>query len=370
MTGYGGPAIVGYMKQVFVERRKWITEHEFITGLSLSQLLPSATGVNTIEFLGYRTAGTPGAIIAPLLFITPALLLMTVLSAIYFKYGQLAAVKALFTGLGAVVIALIINAVVCLGRSAIKDWWAAGIAVIGFAIVRFLHQSIPTVIGVSALAGFLIYRRRIRPAENGSDAASGVSAWFWLRVLLLVALVGTILTLTARTLTSTLLLSMLHVGVFTFGGGFMSIPIFQHQAVEIHHWLTNREFLDGIALGQVTPGPVLITAVFIGYKVLGVVGALLAGLAIFAPGAIGMFVIAHQHERVSHLVWLQAMVKGIVAGFIGVLLTVVIRLGVQSIVDWKTAVLPLVALIALQWKKVDPLWVILGGALISLVIFR
>ncbi len=371
MTGYGGPAIVGYMKQVFVERKKWTTEKEFITGLSLSQLLPSATGVNTIEFLGYRVGGSLGAIIAPICFITPALVLMTVLSAVYFAYGQVPLAKSLFTGLGAVVIALIVNAAVNLGRSAIKDWWAAGIAVIGFMIVRFLGAPIPLVVLVSAVAGYLIYRKKVRLAETGDDDSSnGVSRFFWLWFTLAIGAAVTALALTTHTKTTQLLLSILHVGVFTFGGGFMSIPIFQHQAVEVHHWLTNRQFLDGIALGQITPGPVLITAVFIGYKVLGFWGALLAGLTIFSPGALGMFIIAHQHERVSHLIWLQAMVKGIVAGFMGVLLSVIIRLGTQSIVDWKTALLAAIALVALVWKKVDPLWVIIAGAVVSILLFH
>lgn len=373
MTGYGGPAIVGYMKQVFVEKKKWVTEQEFITGLSLSQILPSATGVNTIEFLGYRVRGSWGAIIAPICFITPALVLMTVLSAIYFRFGKLHVVESLFVGLGAVVIALIINAAISMGKSAIKDAWAAGIAVLGFVIVRFLKAPIPAVVVVSAIAGLLIYRRKLAASVSVSDDASASprsSRIYWVVLALFVGLVVGALMMTSRSQVSSLLLAILHVGVFTFGGGFMSIPLFQQQAVEVHHWLTNRQFLDGIAMGQITPGPVLITAAFIGYKVLGFWGALLAGLTIFSPGAVGMFVIAHEHERVSHLVWLQAMVKGIVAGFMGVLLSVIIRLGTQSITDWRTALMASVALVALLWKKIDPLYVIIAGAVISVFLFH
>ena len=371
LTGYGGPAIVGHMKRVFVERKKWITEQEFITGLSLSQLLPSATGANTIEFLGYRIRGSLGAIVAPVCFILPALILMTILSAIYFRYGQVPLGQALFTGLGAVVIALIISAAVSLGRSAIKDVWAAVVAVVGLALVELLHQSIPMVVVVSAIAGFLIYRGKITPEEepqNGSDA-DDMPRIFWLWLGIAILAVTAVLVLTRGYRVTELLTSILHVGAFTFGGGFMSIPIFQHQAVDIHHWLTTRQFLDGIALGQITPGPVLITAVFIGYKVLGVWGALLAGLTIFSPGALGMFVVAHQHEKVSHLVWLQAMVKGIVAGFMGVLVSVIIRLGAHSLTDWKTVTLAVAALVALLVAKLDPLWVIIAGAAVSLVLF-
>lgn len=387
VTGYGGPAIVGHMKRVFVDRKKWITEQDFITGLSLSQILPSATGANTIEFLGYRVCGTWGALIAPICFIIPSLILMTALSAVYFKYGQVPVAKSLFTGLGAVVIALIITAAVTLGKSAIKDRWALGIAGLGFVIARFLpmlasrpdvpavvagllKNSIPLVVLVSAVCGFLIYRRMIPAADEDSrESGDGISPAFWIWFAVMAVALVTLLVLTAHSLVGSLLLAILHVGALTFGGGFMSIPLFQHQAVEMHHWLTNRQFLDGIALGQITPGPVLITACFIGYKVLGIWGSLLAGLTIFSPGAVGMFVVAHQHERVSHLAWLKAMVKGIVAGFMGVLLSVILRLGTQSITDWKTAGVAAVALIALLVAKVDPLWVIIVGAVLSIFIF-
>ncbi len=360
------------MKQVFVEKKKWVTEQEFITGLSLSQLLPSATGVNTIEFLGYKVGGSWGAVIAPVCFITPALLLITMLSAVYFRFGKLPVIESLFVGIGAVVVSLIINAAISMGKSAIKDWSAAGVALLGFVIVRFLKLPIPAVVVVSAFAGFLIYRRKLAASAQGICAQEpGRSLLgYWIGTGVVVGLVVAALILTSRSYLSGLLLSILHVGVFTFGGGFMSIPLFQNQAVEVHGWLTNRQFLDGIALGQITPGPVLITAAFIGYKVLGFWGALLAGLTIFSPGAVGMFVVAHQHERVSHLVWLQAMVKGIVAGFMGVLLSVIVRLGTQSITDWRTALLAALALVALLWKKVDPLWVIGIGAAVSIVVFR
>lgn len=373
VTGYGGPAIVGNMKQIFVDRKKWITEQEFLTGLSLSQMLPSATGVNTIEFLGYQVRGPLGAIVAPICFITPATVLITILSAIYFKYGTISVARELFTGLGAVVVALIINAIVALGKSAIKDRWAAGIALAGFAIIQFLHLTIPVVVLVSATAGYLIYRNKV--TETSAEEANGshrprTPALFWVSFWGILAVLVVLVVLTYHTATARLFLSILRVGAMTFGGGFMSIPIFQHEAVSVHGWLTNREFLDGIALGQITPGPVLITACFIGYRVLGVFGALLGAATIFLPGVLGMFLLAHQHEKVSHLGWLKAIVRGIVAGFMGVLVSVIIRLGMQSLTGWKTICMAAAALVVLLvWKK-DPLWVILGGAVVSLLVFR
>lgn len=370
VTGYGGPAIVGHMKQVFVNRKRWISEDDFVTAFSLSQLLPSATGMNTIEFLGYRLAGSWGAVIASICFILPSLVLMTILSAAYFTYGQLPLTKALFTGLGAVVIALILNATITLARTAIKDIWAVLIAAIAFSMVKFIGVNVGFVILASAFGGFVLYRKcEIEVTESDHTVDAG-GRRFW--SIFLAVIVGLAITAVAtrHTQITRLLLAILHVGALTFGGGFMSIPLFQQEAVTVHHWLTNKEFLDGLALGQITPGPVLITANFIGYKVLGVWGAFAGSLAVFLPGGVGMFVVARQHERVSQLGWLKAMIRGMAGGFIGVLATVLIRLSAHSLTDWKTITMAVTAAVVLLAAKIDPLWVILGGAVVSIIIFR
>lgn len=382
VTGYGGPAIVGHMKQIFVDKKKWITEDEFITGLSLSQLLPSAIGVNTIQFIGYQLRGSLGAIVAPLCFIAPAIILMTVLSALYFAFGRLGTMQSLFVGLGAVVVALIINAAVSLGKSAIKDVWGGIAAMIGFVIVHWSvggSRSIVLIALVSALLGFVAYRGKV--ADNSSartdTQCTQNSRTFWLTFTTVIVGISGILFVTRHSPMTELVAAILRVGAFTFGGGFMSIPIFQHESVVAHHWLTNDQFLAGLALGQITPGPVLITANFIGYKVGGVLGALLGSIAVFTPGSIGMFILAHQHERVKHLVWLQAVIRGIVAGFMGVLFSVIIRLAMHSLFSWhslgmilKTTGMTVLSLIVLLVLKKDPLWVIVGGAVVSLILFR
>jgi len=372
ITGYGGPAIMGHIKELFVTRHRWVREQEFLTGLSLSQMLPGATGVNLITFLGYQLRGAWGAFLAPLCFIFPALVLMTLLSAVYFAYGQVPLAQALFTGLGAVVVGLLVNATVTLGRSAIRDPWGIGIALITFGLVFGLHTSILLVVISSAVLGVLIYRKQsvITPHDEETLPQHRMSWGFWIGMLgvLLVAIV--LVTLTRQTLITQLFLAVLRVGVLAFGGGFTSIPLFQHEVITVHEWLTPHTFLDGIALGQITPGPVLITATFIGYRLLGVTGALVGSLAIFTPGAFAMFLLARQHERVRQLQWLHAMVRGIVAGFIGVLVSVTIQLGLHSLTDWTTVALALGSVLVLLVAKKDPVWVILGGAILSPLLFR
>jgi len=153
------------------------------------------------------------------------------------------------------------------------------------------------------------------------------------------------------------------------GGGFAAVPLFQHEAVLVHHWPSTRQFLDGIALGQVTPGSVMITATFVGYRVFGVLGAIVGTLAVLTPSCLAVFLLAQRQESVSKALWAQAMIKGIVAGFIGILAFVIVHLAGHSLVDWKTVALFLAALAVLLFGKKDPLWVVLGGAILSPILF-
>lgn len=370
VTGYGGPAIMGQIRQIFVTRRRWVREQDFLTGLSLSQMLPGATGVNLITFLGYQIHGAWGALVAPVCFIFPALVLMTVLSAIYFAYGHVPLAQALFTGLGAVVIGLLVNATVMLGRSAIRDRWGIGIALVAFGLVFGLHTSVLLVVVSSAVLGYLLYRTL--PPEMPDEVSVTtypIARGFWIGIFGVLLAIAVLLALTRELLVTQLFLAVLRVGVLAFGGGFTSIPLFQHEVIAVHDWMTLKTFLDGIALGQITPGPVLITATFIGYRLLGIGGALARSVAIFTPGALAMFVLAHQHERVRQLHWLHAMVRGIVAGFIGVLASVTIQLGLHSLTDIKTIALAVASVIVLLVAKKDPIWVILGGAVVSPLLF-
>jgi len=371
VTGYGGPAIIGHMKQLFVTRRRWVSEEDFLTGLSLSQMLPGATGVNLMTFLGYQLRGAWGAFLAPLGFIFPALVLMTLLSAIYFTYGQVPLAQAMFIGLGAVVVGLLVNATVTLGRSAIRDRWGIVIAVLGFVLVFWLHISILFVVAISAVLGWLVYRKQSVAITNGDTplTVKRTSRGFWVGLVLTLLAVSLILVFTRQTLMTQMFLAIVRVAVLTFGGGFTSIPLFQHEVITVHGWLTTRAFLDGIALGQITPGPVLITATFIGYHLYGVIGALVGSIAIFTPGALAMLLLAHQHERVRQLSWLQAIVRGVVASFIGVLVSVSIQLGLHSLVDVKTVALAIGSVLVLLVAKKDPVWVILGAALLSPFLF-
>jgi chromate transporter len=369
IAGYGGgPSIIAYLKRILVEQRRWVTEQDFLTGVSLSQVLPGANALSTVVYLGYRLGGGPGALVTAVSFLTPSMVFMIVLSALYFAFVSLQVVQALFAGLGAVVVGLLVNALVAMGKSAIKSVTAGVIALAVFLAMLILQLSIPLAIVLSAVLGWWLLRPAV--ADSPSQTAAAPSATGWLAWGLGFLGVALLLWLTRQTAVTQLCLALLRVGALTFGGGYAAVALFQQEAVTLHHWLTNRQFLDGLALGQITPGPVVITATFIGYRVLGIAGAVLATVAVFLPGGLAMYFLARQHEQMKHLRWLQGMVNGIVAGFIGVLLSVTVHLTQQSVTDWKTALLALASAATLLIAKRDPLWVILGGAVLSLVLFR
>jgi chromate transporter len=158
-------------------------------------------------------------------------------------------------------------------------------------------------------------------------------------------------------------------GLFAFGGGFTIIPLIQHQVVDAHHWVTLQQFINGIALGQVTPGPTLITATFVGYKVMGVLGALFATLAIFLVPILSMMALADIHAKIRDLKIVKVVVKGFLAGFIGLLAAITLQFAFKSLISWQAWVIFGASLIWIMYLKKDSLWAILGTVLLSLLIF-
>ncbi|MGD0265828.1 MAG: chromate transporter [Candidatus Methylomirabilota bacterium] len=163
-------------------------------------------------------------------------------------------------------------------------------------------------------------------------------------------------------------LLLMKLGALAFGGGFTLIPLIQQEVVERLGWLSTREFIDGIALGQVTPGPIMITATFVGYRIAGVLGAIASTLAVFFPSFLVLVGAAPHFERIKRLQTVQWMIRGILAGFIGLLVFVLVQFGQASLVDWKTWALAAAAFIALRWK-VDLLVIVGAAALISILVF-
>ncbi len=373
-VGYGGPAILALMKQTLVTKKRWITERDFMDALSLAQALPGATGVTVLGYIGFKLKKIWGGALAPLGFITPPTLLMIVLSWAYFTYGQLSFVRSLFAGLGALVVALLLNACIVLGKSVFPtlswaDWRGAVIAAASFTGVYFLHLNALWVVPGAALLGLLLFfpagRHSKASATDHSDTTAGRLP---ARAFVPAALIGIVVAaaLVAPD-TRELMATFLGIGATAFGGGFGSIPLIQAQVVDAHGWLTTKEFLDGIALGQITPGPVFITATFIGYRVAGIIGAIIATLGVFLPSVAAIILMADLHARIQNHPATRAIIKGLQVGFIGLILSVTLQFATKSLLSWPEWLIFTATFVYVGVLKKNSLWAILGTIAISLL---
>jgi chromate transporter len=371
-TAYGGPAIAGQMKKTIVKDLRWMKEQEFMQGVALCQLIPGATFVQLSTYIGYRLRGIWGAFMCAIAFVLPAFFLLLVLSTLYFGLGNLWFIQALFKGLGAIVMAIVLNALINFGKPIFKDW--KGILIAAFSFLGFLFRLNTVLVFILAAGAALLLRPAVAkpvPASppEGQRSTPQVKGDYLFLVALaaLIAAIFAICSFLNAELFS-LSLTLSKTGALAFGGGFTIIPLIQYEVVDKYQWVSTKEFLDGIAMGQVTPGPIMITATFLGYKLSGFWGALMATLAIFSPAFFIVTLLIPRYDRVRGMTAVRTMEQGILASFIGMLGLVLYNFGRTTFVDMPSVIFTLGAFLALL-KKVDLAYILLTGAILSILLF-
>lgn len=364
-----GPAMASEAKKNIVKRKQWLKEQEFLNGLALAQFIPGATFVTLTVFMGYRIRRLAGAAMSFTGFLLPPTVLMVLLSYLYFRYSGLPMVATAFRGVGAIVVALIANVIFDLGQSAIKDWQTALVAAASLAVAWF-NQNVFLIIVLAALLSVVIFVPwKKEPAAKKAGLPEEAFDWREITIVLVVAAV-----IAGLSALYPLLLQLegvfFRIGFLVFGNGFTMIPMIQQQVVNVFHWLNLDQFTAGIALGQITPGPVVITATFVGYKVAGTLGALAATVGVFSPCFILVMLVMPIYTKIKENPWVKAVFKGIVASFIGLMVVVVVGMGRHSLTDYTTAGLSVATLAALRFTKIDVLWVVLGGTAIYLILAK
>jgi len=380
ITGYGGPAIIAQMKKRFVHQKQWVVEDDFMNTLSLAQILPGATGVSLLGYFGYKLRGVLGWIIASVLYVAPAFLFTTILASVYFHYGKLPFIQKLFTGLGALVVGLLVNAILQLskpvfGKADRKDYKGLVIALVTFLLSMFTHVNTVYIIITAGILGvvFYFFTKEFEGVANASFTTHPQTIKRFrvasdAKTLIVGVVVIGVLLWATRSIYWQLSSTFFGIGSFAFGGGFTTIPLIKDIVVDQHHWLSSIEFRDGIAIGQITPGPVFITAAFIGYKVAGWLGAIVSTIAIFLPSLLLIVIFGQFHEQIKHLKIVRVIVKGILAGFIGIIAAVAVHFGQTSLINWQTWSIFLGTLLLLIPLKKDALWAIAITAILSLII--
>jgi chromate transporter len=373
LTAWGGPAIVAQIRQAVVFKKRWVTEEDFRESLAFCQTLPGPIAVQTAGHLGWRFHGGYGVFLAEVSYVLPCFLLMVGLSWAYFRFGQLPWVEGLFKGLGAAVVGIVAESILSMGQAALRDRRGVLLSVLAAAGFFAGWGALPVLLG-SALAGIPLFAWGAPGMQPEAHGASGSAPPFRPGGLVAAGLVAALfafcVVLSGRWSPSLpgLGWAMVKVNALSFGGGYTSIALMYHEVVTAHAWLTAKEFIDGLALGQVTPGPVSITATFIGYRLAGAPGGLFATVAVWLPSAVLLTVLAPHFHHIRKLRSVQCMVRGLLAAFIAMLFLVLWQVATASITDPATTSMSVAALLLLR-LKVNPLWIVLGVMGLSLVLF-
>jgi len=365
-TAYGGPAIMGIMQSELQEKRQWISKARFVEGLSLVNMLPGATAAQLSIFLGYTRGGWWGGLIGGLCFVLPGFFVLLALTVGYEALGVSPILRDALYGLGPVVLGIYLVAVYRLGRAALSTRSQVLVAVAAAAAAQFSPLGVAAILLIAGGVGlWLFHSRRV-----------GATVLASLALFLAVAhVVGRWMATSSTTahLTDPATPSLTHIGLFllkvgalTFGGGLTMIAFIQEQVVDQFHWLTPQEFVDGLALGQLTPGPILMVAVYVGYKGAGIAGALVGGAAAFLPSFVMMLAILPAFDRVRMLVWTRAALRGIAPAVIGVLAVSLVRLAPHAVPDVFAAATFVATVAVLMLWRVATLKVMLLGAVVGI----
>ena len=354
----GATAFGGYMSLVAIVKRQLVDidhrleEEELLDGVSLASMLPGPMAVNVIAYVGYCLRGVGGAVMAFLGIIIPSFLLVVALSWGYFTYGDVPAVKNIFMGIMPTITALILTVAIGMARK-MKLWAQWGMALLAALALVFWGGFTLTflLIVCSGVAGYFLFRTSV---ENPVADRVKVGKRQWL-------VSGTILFL--------LLCLLPGISLTLFGGGYVVIPALHELFVDQLAWLSSSEFADGIAIGQITPGPIFITAAFIGYKVSGVGGALLATVGMFTPPAVLIVLLSRFMAQVNQSVALKAAMKGIRAAVVGMIFASGLTIGQTMAPSLFSALLFLAAFVLSYKYNVSPIYLILGSGVAGFLLF-
>ncbi len=367
LTAFGGPAMVAYIREMAVNRKELLDEETFKNGVALCQSIPGATAIQAAAYVGLRTRGVVGALASYIGFALPAFFFMFILSSLYAASHSLPWVLSLFAGLQVIVVALIANATYTFGRTTLKSIIDACLAA-ATALAFYKGISPFYVVLGTALVGMALLKTKIPEAPARTEQTFTVPVSH-IALLLLLAIAGFACLYFFNTKLFTLAALMLKVDLFAFGGGFASIPLMLHEIVNVQGWMDSKTFMDGIALGQVTPGPIVITATFVGYLTHGFAGAIVATIAIFTPSFIVLVATAPFFDTLKQSRLFMKAVRGILASFVGLLLFVTIKFAFAIPWDAVRILLAVAAFIAVL-KKVDILYIVPIGAAISIILLR
>ena len=417
LVGFGGGiAVLAQIRALTVRKRRWLTDSDFAEAVALAQSLPGTSAGNSVTYIGLRLRGWRGATVAMTGFILPSMLMMIGLAIIYKHLRAFSDTQRFFHGLNGAVVALILVTAWRMGKNILTKRWQWVLAGLAFLSVAILEATVLEVVFAAGLVGIyidsfgekqiqrlrnlrtIVARRRgrvrarlakqrrtrrkhavdhqisssfdepLRRSEEHSateldekreESTTYRSIGMFALGMPLFAKLGLLFTLSAI---------FLRMGSVTFGGGLVMLPLIESEVVNTHHWLTHQEFADAAALGQITPGPVLITATFVGYRVAGTLGALLATISIFLPAFLMTIAAASSLRRFRSNEQVQSFLRGVAPAVVGLLVAAALSVGRSGIHTWIGFSIMLIAIFTLIRFRPNPFWVIFGAGVIRFLL--
>ncbi|HET6936819.1 MAG TPA: chromate efflux transporter [Candidatus Angelobacter sp.] len=360
-TAFGGPAAhIAMMEDEFVTRRGWLSHQEFLDRLGAANLIPGPSSTEMAIYIGLNKAGWPGLVVAGACFILPAAVLVGLIAAAYLRYGSLPQVAGVLYAVKAVVIAIILQAFWKLAQSAVKNRWLAAIGLLS-AVLAFLATSNLLIL---AIAGALGAAPQLHKRSGTSNRLPGVT---WLSSSKVSA---GLLAMSAGSIPSLagLFLTFLKIGSVLFGSGYVLLAFLRSDFVVRLHWLTEKQLLDAVAVGQVTPGPVFTTATFIGSLLGGIPGAVVSTVGIFIPGFILVAISGPIIPHIRRSALASAALDGVIVGSLALMGVVTWQLAKAALVDPITIIIAVVSAILLIAYRINTAWLIAAAAVVGMIV--
>ncbi|MDJ0649671.1 MAG: chromate efflux transporter [Xenococcaceae cyanobacterium MO_188.B19] len=383
-TAFGGfMALVSVIENIIVGKRKLLTHEDMLDGISLASVLPGPLAANVVAYVGYRLRGGWGALMTTTAVLLPSFALVTGLAHIYTTTSQdNSTLDSVFAGFIPAVIAIIFSAAYRMSQKAVTGWKEIAILLASAIILANVDKKsdiglyIPVIlIAVSGLIGWFLYRHRVERdlSKNANSSPQKQFNWKSIGIPLTILVVCLLLYLVplplAQNSLAKLATTFAGMSLTLFGGGYVAIPIIEQVVVHTYDWLTLPEFGSAIAVGQITPGPILISAAFIGYKVQGIMGALVSTFAIFAPPALLMVTMSNILEHIKQSVFIQAALKGVRPAVIGMIFIAGIVLAQTAPLHWASLLIFAASLIGIWRFKLEVVLIIPLAGLIGLLLY-